>query len=188
VGTGVRLCNIFTHTYDIFFSIFYVIFTCLLPPLLMVIFGLKTIVNVRRLRRQVVPTDQPGRNPRHQRVRTRDRQMISMLLVQVLSTIVCSVPFTVINLYSTVNANLEIASLSPAATAIYSFASNVCRLMRYFTPVIAFYIYTLSGASFRLEMKQILRDGLRTCLMITGLSRCLSENTRQQLFRNEQTL
>ena len=187
VGT-VRICNIFIPAYDIVFSVFYILFTCLLPPLLMIIFGLRTILNVRRLRRQVAPNDQPSNNTRQNRLRTRDRQMITMLLVQVFSTIICSVPFTAINLYSTINANLEIAPMSPAATAIYSFASNMCRLMSYFNPVIGFYIYTLSGATFRLEMKRILRHGLRTCFMISGLSRCLPETIREQLFEREQTV
>ena len=187
VGT-VRICNIFISAYDIVFSVFYILFTCLLPPLLMIFFGLKTILNVRRLRRQVVPNDQHSHDARHKRLRTRDRQMINMLLLQVFLTIICSAPFTAINLYSTINANLEIAPMSPRATAIYSFASNICRLMNYFTPVIGFYIYSLSGASFRLEMSRILRHALRTSLAITGLHQCLPENARRRLFEHEQTL
>jgi hypothetical protein len=179
VGTT-SICNIFDPIYDISFSLFYIFFTCLIPPTLMIIFGLKTILNVRKLRSQVAPQSD---NTRNERLRSKDRQMIKMLLFQVVLTIICTTPFTAINVYSTINDNIEITPLDPSATAIYNFSANVCRLLNYFNPVTAFYIYTLTGRTFRIEMKHIFKK----FFVVTGLVRCLPTNIRA-MFEQDQTV
>ena len=162
------LCNIFDQAYDISFSVFYIIFTCLLPPIFMIIFGLKTIFNVRKSRTQVAPQNNDVRN---ERIRSKDRQMISMLLFQVVITIICTTPFTAINLYSTINDNIETSELSPSAIAVYNFSSNMCRILNYFSPVVGFYIYTLTSRTFRTETKHVLRK----YLVMTCFARSLSD-------------
>jgi len=152
------ICNIFDPIYDIFFSIFDIISTCLLPQMLMIFFGIKTILNVRKIRTQVAPQNNDARN---ERLRSKDRQMITMLLFQVLITIICTTPFTVANLYSTINDNIEISSQSPSVIAVYNFSANICRLLNYFNPVTGFYIYILTSRTFRIEMKHMIKNGLR---------------------------
>ena len=135
---SIAICNIFNPIYDISFSIFYILFTCLFLPFLMIIFGVKTIFNVRKLRRQVIPQNI---NARNKHLYSKDRQMIQMLLFQVLMTAIFTTPFTTINLYSTIKANSEISQLSPFATAVYNFSSNICRLLNYYNPVSGFDVY-----------------------------------------------
>jgi hypothetical protein len=175
------ICNIFDPIYDIAFSVFYILFTCLLPPFFMTIFGLLTIFNARKLRTQVAPQTNDARN---ERLRSKDRQMIRMLLFQVLLDVIFLTPFTAINLYSTIEDNIETSQLSPSATAVYNFCANVFRLLNYCNPVIGFYIYTLTGRTFRIEMKQI----FGRVLLWTGLLRCLPESLRRILFERNQSL
>ncbi|CAF1279099.1 unnamed protein product [Adineta steineri] len=168
-------CNIFDKNYQLFFTIFTLVFTSLLPPFFMIIFGLQTIFNVRKLRRQVAPQTN---NTRTDRLRSKDRQMIRMLLFQVLLTIICTTPFTTINLYTTIGTNII---LSSTGTIIYNFCANVFRLLNYCIPVIGFYIYTLASRTFRSEIKHILREFIKRI----GLVQCLPENA--QTLVNEQS-
>jgi len=110
--------------------------------------------------------------------------MITMILFQVLITVICTTPFSAINLYSTINDNIETSLQSTSAIAVYNFSANICRLLNYFNPVIGFYIYTLTSCTFRIEMKHI----LGRFLVMTGLARYLSENIRRSLFEQDQTL
>jgi len=157
---SISICNIFNPVYDIFFSMFFIIFTSLLPPFFMIIFGLKTILNVRKLRIQVAPQNS---NTRNERLRPKDRQMVTMLLFQVVITVILTTPFTAISLYSTINDNIEISPLNSFYTAVYNLSTNIFRLLNYFNPAIGFYIYTLTSRTFRIEMKRIIKIGLRIC-------------------------
>ena len=47
-------CNIFIDQYEIAFQVFFLIFSCLLPPILMMVFGLATIFNIRRIHQQTL--------------------------------------------------------------------------------------------------------------------------------------
>lgn len=163
---GRSICNVFNRPYDIFFSIFFVISTCLLPLILMTYFGLKTIFNVRQVRHKVFPNDQQNR-VQHM-LNSKDRQLIRMLLIQVFSTIIFSAPLTIINIYSTINDNLEITTMSPRDNAIYLFLGSLCRLLSYLNPVIGFYIFTLTSRTFRHELKSVVLRFFRCCPRRTG--------------------
>lgn len=159
-------CNIFIFEYEIAFQVFFLIFTCAVPPFLMAIFGTLTIFNVRKLRKQVVPQNNDARN---ERIRSKDRQMILMLLIQVLVTILCTLPFSVVNITSMIFQYL--ITLSDYGNAINTFYSNIGRLVNYFNPVVGFYIYTLSSKTFRTEMKCMITEGINYSLMKLGLQK-----------------
>jgi hypothetical protein len=178
------ICSIFSDEYNIFFNFFFLIISCILPIVLMCIFGMLTILNVRNIRNRVVPQ---VNNVRNGRLRSNDRQLITMLLFQVLITTLISAPFSVINVYNTIDVVILKYKLSIYAQAVYSFAFNLFRLFYYTNPVIGFYIYTLTGFKFRVEMNRCIRYGLKSVLTATGLIRYLSARTRQRLLDENPT-
>ena len=153
-----RICIMASVSYELFFSIFYIISTCLLPPLLMIIFGIKTIINVRQIRRKVVPIQQSTRS--NQNLPNKDRQMIRMLLTQVPLAVLCILPFTMMNLYGTINPDvLKSPSNSPESSFFFLF-SNITRLISYLNSVLGFYIYTFVSRTFRNEIYFLLERGI----------------------------
>jgi hypothetical protein len=56
--------------------------------------------------------------------------------------------------------------------------------LNYCNPVIGFYIYTLTGRTFRIEIKRI----LGRVLIWMSLIRCLPESRRRNLFEQDQSL
>jgi hypothetical protein len=148
-------CNIFSDDYDLAFQIFFLISTCILPPILMAIFGILTILNVKKLRVQVTPTTNLARN---ERSRSKDRQLITMLLVQVLVTIIFTAPFAAVNLNDMIVENMK---LSDRAVTITTFFDNVARILLYFNPMVGFFVYTLAGKTFRNELKVMTINAIR---------------------------
>ena len=179
-------CNIYNYEYQIFFSVFDIFVSSLFPPLLMIIFGLKTVSNFRQLRRMVMPTDQ--NDVRHARLRSKDRQMIVMLLIQVAATMIVNVPYTVLNLYYYIHDNIKSGEANEVLDAILNLLSDIFLLLNYLAPVLGFYIYTLSGTVFRHEMKHILRHGFGHVVMATKMDRCLPEHIRRKLYQSEVTV
>jgi hypothetical protein len=148
---GKTYCNIFNYNYTIVFEVFFLLLTCTLPLILMTLFGILTIINVRKSRTQVAPqTNEIQRK----RLRSKDRQLIVMFLVQVFATLFCTLPFSVANLTSMIFQYL--ITISEYGNAVNTFYINISRNITYFTPVISFYIYTLSSQTFRTEIKSMI--------------------------------
>ena len=161
-------CNIFSHEYEVAFQIFFVIFSCMLPTVLMALLGVLTIWNVRILRRRILP--QNGERP-PDRSRSKDRQLISMLLFQVLTTALCTAPFASVNIFAMiVNQQSNIVY----SAQVQAFFDSLCRLILYLNPMIGFYIYTLSSRTFRIELKCILKAMVRFLIDFTALAECFS--------------
>jgi len=178
VSDDVSICSIFSSEYNIFFNFFFLIVSCILPIILMIIFGILVILNVRNTRNRVARQANDAQNDR---LRSNDRQLVIMLLFQVMITTLFSAPFSVINIYNTIAITMLKHTLSTYNHAIYNFASNLFRLLYYTNPVVGFYIYTLTSTRFRTEMKRCIRYGLKSALTATGLLRYLPLRAQQAL-------
>ncbi|CAF1223291.1 unnamed protein product [Adineta steineri] len=120
----------------------------LLPPILMTLFGLLTIRNIHLTRRH-------SNNQGNIRVRQRDIQLSKMLLLQVIITVICSLPLIISNLEVTTTLTIM---KSPLRLAIENFLSQIARHLAYLNCSISFYLYTLTGSKFRLESRQIINQ------------------------------
>jgi hypothetical protein len=174
-----RYCNVFDNAYEIAFQVFFLLFSCLLPPCFMTFCGLMTIVNIRKLRRQVAPQNSNGLN---ELTHSKDRQMIIMLLIQVSVTITCTAPFTAINLFGMI---IQLNDTLVYSLALKTFIESLCRLMLYFNPIVGFYVYTLSSRVFRRENKRILK---RAYLVIVGIDYCQRYSNRETNTENKITV
>ncbi len=119
------------------------------PSVIMFLFGLLTLKNIRQLR-SVVPVAFEN----NRIVRRTDTQLLLMLFGQVLVIIICTLPISAYQLYSSFTANIVGDTLR---TAEESFASRLAHSMIYFAHSITFYLYTLTGTVFRKELFKIIR-------------------------------
>jgi hypothetical protein len=136
----------------------------------MSIFGILTIINVRMIRNRVIPQDN---NIQNERFRSNDRQLIIMLLCQVTIITIIVAPWALINMYSAIGITILNNKFSTTGQVIYTFSFNLFRMLYYMNPVVGFYIYTLSGPKFRIEIKKCILYGLKFTLIAIGLARYL---------------
>ena len=123
----------------------------LLPCLIMLIFGLLTIRNIRHSQQRVVPTNTILPNNRHKRKTL--KQMTIMLLVQVICSVILSLPISIQNIYIEMTKNYN---KSNEALEIEGFLDTLFILITLINSSLSFYIFTLTGQVFRQELKRIL--------------------------------
>ena len=88
-GVSYSFCYIQEGSYALFVTIYLIIVNYLLPPVLMTVLGLLTIINVRQAQRRVHPNINRGYGQR------KDRHLLRMLLFQVLFNVIFTIPIAV---------------------------------------------------------------------------------------------
>jgi hypothetical protein len=157
--TNTLLCGIVS-------DLSYALITILFPLILMIVFGLMTISNIRKAQSRLQPVTMTveggfGDNrttastgQQSQRKKT-DRHLLIMLFVQVLIMLLLTLPLSVDKIYSTITINVV---KSPLRNAIENFVFNTLLLFLYVACGMPFYIYTLSGGSvFRKALFNLLK-------------------------------
>jgi len=122
----------------------------LLPPILMIIFIIFIIRNIHASYKRIATTVVAHR---HARIKKRDVQLSKMLLLQVIITIVCSLPLAISQLSTTMTLTWI---KTPLRLTVESFISQIARNLLFMNCSISFYLYTLSGSQFRFEIRQII--------------------------------
>jgi hypothetical protein len=163
-----ELCRIVTAMFDAFVTV-------IMPIMFMMIFGMMTISNIRQTYRRLQPlpvatlasannvtlTTQ-ARN--QQRSKKTDRHLMVMLFFQVIVLTLLSLPFTIVEIYSTLTATQY---ETPLQATIVNFVFNFALLLVYLCCGTPFYIYTLYGGS-------LFRSALLNVVKTAGrMMRCL---------------
>ena len=103
IAPNVYLCTFQPGIYTTIISIYILLVYGLVPPLFLTIFGLWTVKNVRQLRPAVVPTHQLNSGvtgvARAHTIQSKDRQLIRMLLTDIIVYIVLRTPFAIYYIY-----------------------------------------------------------------------------------------
>jgi hypothetical protein len=164
--TETVLCGIIS---DLFFALY----TILFPLIVMLIFGLMTISNVRKAHSRLRPVTMTmnGRNGHnsatvsiaHSTQRKKaDRHLLIMLFIQVLLILVLTLPVGIYKLYSTITRNVHKSTLQ---NTIENFIFNILLLFLYASCGMPFYIYTLSGGRVFRKTLYSLLETLRRKMM-----------------------
>ncbi len=136
----------------------------------MMIFGMMTISNVRQTQRRLQPIPMstlvtansvPLTNPAQEQRRSKktDRHLLVMLLFQIVILTLLSVPYIILEIYTSLTASQY---KTPLQAAIVNFAFNFALLLIYLCGGIPFYIYTLCGGSvFRNTLLDIVKNAGR---------------------------
>ena len=109
------------------------------PPILMIILGLATLRNIRQARDRVLPasvTSAPLASINIIQIRKRDRQLITMLLIQSISITVCTLPIATQKLYSTFTQNV---AKDAYQMAIENLVAQVLRQLSFANSATSFY-------------------------------------------------
>jgi hypothetical protein len=157
-----ELCRIVTGMVDAFVTV-------TTPIMFMMIFGLMTISNVRRTQRRTqalpISTLASGSNTtalvaakQQQRSKKTDRHLMVMLFFQVIVLTFLSLPFTVMEIYSTLTATQQKTALQ---ATLVNFVFNFALLLVYLCCGTPFYIYTLYGGT-------VFRSALLNVVKFTG--------------------
>ncbi|CAF0745356.1 unnamed protein product [Adineta ricciae] len=171
-------CTVRSSTYTIFYNVMFVIVGNVLPVVLMAFFAILTVLNMGKVRSRVTPK---VNNMPNQRLRSRDHQFMRMLLFQVLTTILISIPFCCVSMYNTFARILLEQQLSPSETEIINFTANFLGILYYTNSVTGFYVYTLTGHKFRVEFKVCIKHGLSVISTVI----CLPLKTQQFISKHQ---
>lgn len=150
-------CSYQAGSYGIFFTIYLSIESGLLPPLIMLIFGILTIRNIQLSKRTVQPQPLSGTvGPAHIiRISQKDVQLSKMLLNQIILWIVLNIPNPCYLLYLSITLNNQ---KSAFRMTLDTFIKNMSYLLIYLEFGLTFFTYTLSSPLFRRELKKLIRN------------------------------
>jgi hypothetical protein len=171
-------CTFYSNTYNIFFSFFFLIVASILPLVLMCVFGILIIRNVRSIRNRVAPQNHDART---ERMRSNDRQLFIMLLFQLLITALLTTPYATASVYNVISTTILNYKGSTSQQAIFSFVNSLTRILSYSNAIVGFYIYTLSGPKFRSEVKRCIQYALKSTLTTMGLMRYLPQRVQRAI-------
>jgi hypothetical protein len=171
-------CTFYSDAYNIFFSFFFLIIANILPLVLMCVFGILIILNVRGIHNRVAPQINDART---ERMRSNDRQLFKMLLFQLLITALLTTPYATLSVYNEISSTILKQTRSPLGAAIFNLANTISRLLSYSNAVVGFYIYTLSGPKFRVEVKRLIQYALKSTLTAMGLMRYLPQRAQRAI-------
>jgi uncharacterized membrane protein YjgN (DUF898 family) len=171
-------CGFTSDTYNIFFNFFFLIIASILPLVLMCVFGILIIRNVRSVRNRVAPQTSDART---ERMRSNDRQLFIMLLFQLLVTALLTTPYATLSVYNVISSTILKQTRSPLGSAILGFLVNLTRILSYSNAIVGFYIYTLSGPKFRSEVKRCIQYALKSTLTAMGLMQYLPQRVQRAI-------
>ncbi|CAF0972517.1 unnamed protein product [Rotaria sordida] len=131
--------------YNIIFSIYVFIIVGVAPPLLMIIFSLITLRNIRLAHRRIRPA--LTFTGMHQRDYQLTRMLVSEVVVYILSTL----PFPFNSLYNTVTISIAKSVDRQIIEAFINFITGT--FLIFINPSSTFYIYLTTSKTFRSEVK-----------------------------------
>ncbi|CAF3213424.1 unnamed protein product [Rotaria sp. Silwood2] len=137
------ICNAQLGPYDLFYRIFYLIVYCILPSFCMAIFCILTLINVRQQSRRIQPILATGNENSHRL----DRHLIRMLFSQIVTQLLCVLPFATLNL---------VAFLIDRRTDLFWFLNQIFTLPLFFSYATSFYVFTMSSRVYRQELVKLL--------------------------------
>lgn len=135
------------------FSDLYFLFTyCIIPPSIMLVFGCLMIRNVRASKRNIAATNTVISTS----LQRKDRQLIRMVIIQVVSFIPLTLPVGIRKLYALSTASYNKSALTLATD---DFAQKFLTLESIIYHSFNFFLYTVVSSVFRKELKSIFQCG-----------------------------
>ena len=145
--------------YAVFYTFYTILFIGLVPSVILIVFACLTHRNMKQLRTRVQPINQGAGQTNHI-IQRRDRDLLVLVIAEVIVYIITTAPFPVVLLEIFISAYvLPVKNLSYFLTEI--FALNVSFFLLYIFSAVPFYIYMVSSASFRRDFQQLMTVGCR---------------------------
>jgi hypothetical protein len=157
---GVRYsCTYTPGIYTVFVKYYQLIVRGILAPLLMLIFGLLTVRNIRSARRITpAPDVSVMRNTvviGPQNFTRKDRQFILMLFIDIIIYILCTIPLPIYLIYIQVT---QYDTKTAERQAIESFINSFTLFTTFIPTCLGFYTNFLVSKTFRQNVKKVLQE------------------------------
>jgi hypothetical protein len=146
-------CGVF-GIYSTIYSVYAIIFVGLIPPIISGIFLYLTYHNMRQRNVRVQPVVQNS-NHANISIRRQDRDLLIIVISEVLFYIVTTAPFALIQLEMLIS-RYVIPNKSIHYSQIESFIFTIAYLLLLINSAVPFYIYLISSKSFRRDFKQLI--------------------------------
>jgi hypothetical protein len=146
-------CNPTTGLFAIVSSIYFPTVVGGIPLTCMVIFGILLLSNMKGMRRRVQPFTNAN-PPINQLLRKRDRDMLKMLLVELVCYLITTTPLTIMLIYSAITRTATKGTEQRQIESFLTYLNNTFLL--YMNNCQSFWIYICASRSFRLELKTLL--------------------------------
>jgi hypothetical protein len=137
------------------FSTFWVLIVVgLMPPVVIGILGYLTYHNMQKLRNRIQPIAQNTNVP-NTSVRRRDRDLLVIVISEVIVYIITSIPYPIILSEVTIS-NYIILNKSVQYHQIEGFMNTIAYLLLFINSAASFYTYLISSKPFRQDFKQLI--------------------------------
>ena len=157
-------------TYGFIYSSYSFLVAGLLPPILMIFFGFKTIKNLRLIRTRV----QPINNHRIFRIKREDYNLMVMLMWEVIVYLFSTTPYPVQTLYLTVTSSIIKSTLRLQIESFITYMAY--SFLIYINSASPFYVYVSTSRAFRRECKRFFIQTRRRATM-TMRTEAMNHNT-----------
>jgi hypothetical protein len=151
-------CVIF-GIYSTIYSLYAIIFVSLIPTITLCIFGYLTYRNMRKMHLRVQPTTD-NRIQANNSIRRHDRDLLIIVISEVLLFIIATIPFTLILLEMMISSYI-ISNKSVQYSQIEGFILIIAYLLLFANSAMPFYIYLISSKSFYRDFKQLMINAYR---------------------------
>jgi hypothetical protein len=147
------VCNNRTGWYAIFTSLYVLFVVGIIPLMCMIMFCILLLNNLKKIRRRLQPIMNTTL-PVYQLLRKRDRDMMRMLLIEVICYISTTVPVTVLYIYNAVTGT-EMKNDERRQIESFVFYLTTAFFL-YINNSLSFWIYISVSRSFRLELRNLM--------------------------------
>jgi hypothetical protein len=150
---------VFFGIYSIIYTLYAIIFVSAIPTIILCIFGYLTYRNMRQMQLRVQPITN-NRIDANNSIRRQDRDLLIIVISEVLLYIVTTIPFPLILLEKMISGYI-ISNKSVQYSQIEGFILSIAYLLLFANSAIPFYIYLISSKSFCADFRQLFINGYR---------------------------
>lgn len=148
-------CDIHSHLLALIYTIYYLIFAGILPPLLILIFSFLLMQNLKRMRTQIQsqsPKSNREGNSSMNILRKRDRDLMKMVLIEVMFYVISTTPFSFYLVYKIIADDFAKGEEQKEIEAFINYLTQ--SFLMYLNTALPFYIYVTTSPSFRRELRK----------------------------------
>jgi hypothetical protein len=145
--------------YSIIYTFYAIIFVSAIPSITLCIFGYLTYRNMRLVQLRVQPVID-NRIHANNTIRRQDRDLLIIVISEVLLFIIATLPYPLILLETTISGYI-ISNKSVQYSQIETFILIIAYLLLFANSAMPFYIYLMTSKSFRRDFKQLIINSSR---------------------------
>jgi hypothetical protein len=174
------LCDIHNDLYLLIYTIYYMIFAGVLPPLMIMIFSILLMHNLKKMRTHIQSVKSNGqRNSCSINIlRKRDRDLMKMVLIEVMIYLITTMPFSIYLIYKMLTNNSIKSSNRMEIELFFNYLTQ--SFLMYLNTALPFYIYICTSSSFKREFVKLMMKLIRLIKRKKSKRILLNEEEEQQ--------